>query len=209
MNRTKEIIKRINQMSDSKSPVSVFGDWVKATALAIACSCMPDPIRENEYRETIKNYSAYEFAELAAMLTETCSEEMCDILGNLYMMSGWGNKNTGQFFTPYTVGMICAQMIDHSDDEVITLNEPAAGTGGMIIAAAKIMNDKGKNWQRNMRVIAQELDITSAYMCYIQLSLYGINAKVIQGNTLESRKHSNFDGNVFLTPMYFLDGARW
>lgn len=43
---------------------------------------------------------------------------------------------------------------------------------------------KDINYQRCMRVVAQDLDWKSVYMCYLQLSLLGIRAVVVQGNTL-------------------------
>ena len=54
----------------------------------------------------------------------------------------------------------------------------------MIIAAAKVLKDRGINYQKCMRVVAQDLDWKAVYMCYVQLSLLGINAVVVQGNTL-------------------------
>lgn len=55
----------------------------------------------------------------------------------------------------------------------------------MIIAAAKVLKDRGINYQNVMKVVAQDLDWKAVYMCYTQLSLLGINAVVVQGNTLE------------------------
>ena len=54
----------------------------------------------------------------------------------------------------------------------------------MIIAAAKVLKDRGINYQKCMQVVAQDLDWKAVYMCYVQLSLLGINAVVVQGNTL-------------------------
>lgn len=38
------------------------------------------------------------FADMSGMLTLATDENMSDILGEIYMESGCGNKNTGQFF---------------------------------------------------------------------------------------------------------------
>ena len=54
----------------------------------------------------------------------------------------------------------------------------------MIIAAARALKEQGENYQRKMRVVAQDLDWKAVYMCYVQLSLLGVNAVVVQGNTL-------------------------
>ena len=54
----------------------------------------------------------------------------------------------------------------------------------MIIAAAKVLREKGVDYQKRLRVIAQDLDWKGVYMTYLQLSLLGIRAKVVQGDTL-------------------------
>ena len=40
------------------------------------------------------------------------------------------------------------------------------------------------NYQKRVKIIAQDLDFRSVYMTYIQLSLVGARAKVVQGDTL-------------------------
>ena len=41
-------------------------------------------------------------------------------------------------------------------------------------------------------------------MCYIQLSLYGIPAVVVHGNSLTNEEWSSWQ-----TPVYIIDGWRW
>lgn len=209
MDRTKDIIKKIDSMSGSKSPYNVFTDWIKCTALAIMQSVWFSEDREQIYLDIIKDYNGRDFSDMCAWLSETIECKMTDVLGNLFMQSGWGNKNTGQFFTPYTLSLATADLVmtDLPDNEYITLNEPSAGAGGMVIAAAEIVKNSGRNYQKCLRVVAQDLDWNAFYMCYIQLSLYGIDAKVVQGDTLLDKPFKNFDSNVFLTPMFMLNGA--
>lgn len=211
MDRTNDIIKKIDSMSGSKSPYNVFTDWIKCTALAIMQSVWFSEDREQIYLDIIKDYNGRDFSDMCAWLSETIECKMTDILGNLFMQSGWGNKNTGQFFTPYTLSLATADLVmtDLPDNEYITLNEPSAGAGGMVIAAAEVVKNSGRNYQKCLRVVAQDLDWNAFYMCYIQLSLYGIDAKVVQGDTLLDKPFKNFDSNVFLTPMFMLNGALW
>ena len=209
MNYTKEIIKTIDRMSGSKSSFQVFCDWIKCTALSIVQSVYHSEKREQQFLEIIKEYPKDEFTKMTGMLTETFESEFGDVLGNLFMMSGWGNKNTGQFFTPYSLSLACASTQRYSDAEILKMNEPSAGAGGMIIAVAQSMKVQGINYQKNLRVVAQDLDWNAFYMCYIQLSLLGIDAKCVQGDTLENKSFNNFDENVFLTPMYMINGCVW
>ena len=209
MNYTKEIIKTIDRMSGSKSSFQVFCDWIKCTALSIAQSIYRSEKREQQFLEIIKEYPKDEFTKMTGMLAETFESEFGDVLGNLFMMSGWGNKNTGQFFTPYSLSLACASTQKYSDTEILKMNEPSAGAGGMIIAVAQSMKEQGINYQKNLRVVAQDLDWNAFYMCYIQLSLLGIDAKCVQGDTLENKFFNNFDENVFLTPMHLINGCTW
>lgn len=209
MDYTREIIKKIDSMSGSRSSFQVFSDWVKCTALSIAQSVYYSEKREKQFLETIAEYPKDEFSKMVGMLVETFEDKFCDVLGNLFMMSGWGNKNTGQFFTPYSLSLACANLQDYSKEDIVEMNEPSAGAGGMVIAVAQTMKEQGVNYQNKLRVVAQDLDWNALYMCYIQLSLLGIDAKCVQGDTLENKKSENIAENVFLTPMYLLNGCAW
>lgn len=123
---------------------------------------------------------------MMAMLVETLEYDMTDVLGQIYMESGMGSKAAGQFFTPYHLSYLCAElsMPEPDDNGIYRINEPSCGGGGMIIAVAQVLKERGINYQKQMRVVAQDLDWKGVYMCYLQLSLLGINAIVVQGDTL-------------------------
>lgn len=193
MDHKKEIIKTINFMSGSRSPYEVYCDWVKVMALSIQnnLQMIHDSLwqeREDEYMKAISSYGkdAQNFVKMFVLLSESMEEKLSDTLGEIYMESGCGNKNTGQFFTPFHVSEACALMALKGEDgsRRIKLNEPSCGGGGMVIAAAKVLKDKGINYQNVLKVVAQDLDWKAVYMCYVQLSLLGIDAVVVQGNTL-------------------------
>lgn len=67
---------------------------------------------------------------------------------------------------------------------IYSINEPSCGGGGMIIAAAQALKDKGVNYRKYMDVVAQDLDWKGVHMCYLQLSLLGIKAVCVQGDSL-------------------------
>lgn len=195
MNRTKEIISSINELSGQFAPYDIFCDWVKACALAIQNSCQmlhnhTWQERENEYLKIAEKYgedNMDKFAEMLTALTETLETDMSDVLGDIYMRAGIGNKNTGQFFTPYHISVACAEISIPKDipAETLTINEPTCGGGGMIIAAADVLKKRGINYQKRMDVVAQDLDWKCVYICYVQLSLLGVKATVVQGDTLK------------------------
>lgn len=194
MNRKKDIIRYIEKISGKYSRYEVYSDWIKCCSLSISNSMdlfhgkvWKD--REQAFADTMARYNSTEqemFSEMLAMLTETLEHEMTDVLGQVYMESGMGSKAAGQFFTPYHLSYLCAKLELPEPDEfgLYHINEPSCGGGGMIIAAAQVLKEKGVDYQRKMRVVAQDLDWKGVYMCYLQLSLLGINAVVVQGDTL-------------------------
>jgi type I restriction-modification system DNA methylase subunit len=191
----KEIIKIIESMSGRYPPYEVFTDWVLMSAMSIQNSCAPIhdrywQQREKLYTDTAQKYSRDEIKKIVEMegrLTLAFEDETRDYLGEIYMESGCGNKYTGQFFTPFHLSLLTASMVvpgDISEDKPFIVNEPSSGGGGMIIAYARVLKDRGINYQRCMDVVAQDLDWKGVYMTYVQLSLLGVKAVVAQGDTL-------------------------
>lgn len=192
----KHIIKTIQSMSGSYAPYNIFSDWVEMSALSIQNTCCMnhDKIwqdREKAYLDIAKKYSNEELSQMSEMLawlTEELEEEYSDVLGSVYMEGGMGSKYTGQFFTPFHLSELCARMgIDIKklpEEGHISLNEPSCGGGGMIIAACKVLHEAGFDFQRRLDVVAQDLDWKGVYMTYLQLSLIGCRAILVQGDTL-------------------------
>ena len=203
MSSKKEIIDIIMQLSGKYAPYNIFSDWVQMSALAIqnACCLIHNKIwqdREQAYIDTARKYTDAElelFGKMFVLLGDALTENLSDVLGEIYMETGMGSKYTGQFFTPFHLSELCARMCLTSsfEDEMtklrdgmtkLTINEPSCGGGGMIIAACKVLHDNGVNFQKRLRVVAQDLDWKGVYMTYLQLSLIGCNAIVVQGDTL-------------------------
>lgn len=185
-------------MSGKYSPDNIFNDWVLCSAIAIYNSCFLVHNkawieREERYINTMKKYTLeerQEFVHMLHLLTNALDERMGDILGEIYMESGAGSKATGQFFTPFHISKLTAEMAlaneKLNENEIYELNEPSVGGGGMIIATALAMKERGINYQRCLRVVGQDLDWRSVYMAYVQFSLLGIDAIVVQGDTLQT-----------------------
>lgn len=212
MNRKKEIIRLIDSIAGKYSAYEVFTDWIRCCSLAISnqSRIKQDKIwqdRERMYLDTVQKYTADEvmkFAEMLAFLTEALEMDMTDILGQIYMESGMGSKAAGQFFTPYHLSKLCVDLTLPEPDEtgIYRINEPSCGGGGMIIAAASAIRERGMNYQRVMDVVAQDLDWKGVYMCYLQLSLLGIPAVCVQGNTLAEPYVPGLTGaeHILITP---------
>ncbi len=212
-----EIVKTIINMSGRYNYHMIFQDWVEAMALSIQNSCylIHDKCwesREQMYKNIMEKYTLEErqnFSKMLVMLTEEFEKSgPSDILGEIYMSQKSGNSNLGQFFTPFHLSEMMAQtalenILKEYDGRNIEINEPSAGGGGLLIAAIKILKEKGINYQRKLNIIAQDLDWNGVYMTYVQLSLLGAQATVIQGDTLREPyiRGKTPEERVFYTPM--------
>jgi type I restriction-modification system DNA methylase subunit len=99
------------------------------------------------------------------------------------------NSRAGQFFTPYSVAKLMAEMthgesLKNIDKPFITLSDPAAGAGAIIIAFVETMHHRRINPQERLWVSAWDIDSMVAHMCFIQLSLLHIPAEIVIGNSL-------------------------
>lgn len=206
----KEIVKSIQGMSGRFTPYIIFSDWIRICALSIQNSMymIHDDTwkkREKQFIETMEKYSDTEkktLCKMYSLLTESFEFEMSDMLGEIYMDAGCGSKNTGQFFTPFHISYLTAQLgmrNDVSEDNILYMNEPSSGGGGMIIAAAKVLRDRGVNYQKCMDVNTKDLDWNGVYMTYIQLSILGIKATVTQGDSLGKQQTVEHE-RIFYTP---------
>ena len=205
MSTVDQIIKSFNDFDGSRNRHSLFCDWVKFMAISISNQVWFSWEREEEYRQLAGTYEAESmsrFSDMMGMLWEAFDTEINDYLGQIYMEGNMGNKSTGQFFTPFHLAELVAMMQPNDPEQKVIVNEPACGGGGMVLAKAKAIQAAGGNYQDTLKVIAQDLDRTGVYMTYTQLSMAGINAVVIQGDTLTGEKAGALQ--KFYTPLYVL-----
>lgn len=212
MDYKREIINRINRISGKYSPYEVFTDWIRCCSLAInnASTWNHDSVwrkREEEHLNVVKKYENDEikiFSDMLGLLTLALEAKEEDVLGQIYMNAGMGSRAAGQFFTPYHLSELCADLTvpEPRDDGKIYLHEPSCGGGGMIIASVAALKKKGFNYQRDLEVVAQDLDWKSVYMCYLQLSLLGVRAICVQGDTLMEPYSAGYpEERILITPM--------
>ena len=150
------------------------------------------------------------------MALEENSEQ--DFLGKMYMDLELGNRSSGQFFTPYNVCELMAEMTVQdavekiSGQGYVSIYDPCCGAGATLIAGAnairkELEKDKQQlNYQNHVLVIAQDIDEVVALMCYIQISLLGLAGFVKVGNSITNpiSTDDSFE-NYWYTPMYFSD----
>jgi type I restriction-modification system DNA methylase subunit len=192
---SKTFIAKLNDVSYSRNPYETFNDFIYMAASALY-SWKKDEQVEKEYSDVAKNYSVDELSkmsELLFILTEALEqlqdiEENGDFLGRIFMSLDYGDKRNGQFFTPYNVSYMMAQMMigekEFPQNRICKISDPCCGAGGMLIASAMVMMRRGLNYQRDAYFVGQDIDARCVRMAFIQLSLLGVPAILICGDTL-------------------------
>ena len=220
INPKKEFLRVFNQLTNRHRSWDVWRDFITMYACALSNPVDKEHYDEREslYLRIIKKYNKQEqplFSELAAhtvMALEENPEQ--DFLGSIFMSLNLGNQHNGQFFTPYHVCELMAEVTMQDvvskieKDEIITINDPCCGAGATLIAgihaARKRLEKAGYNYQNHVLVVAQDIDMTVALMCYIQLSLLGVAGYIKIGNSLtDPITENDSKENYWFTPMYF------
>lgn len=221
-NYRKEFLNTFQKLTYQHRAWDIWRDFV----IMFACS-LSNPVdkahyeeREKRYLSIIPKYNKQEqelFPELAAhtvMALEENPEQ--DFLGSIFMDLNLSSESGGQFFTPYhvcqlmadiTIGDVAAQI---EKDGYVTIHDPCCGAGATLIAGVhsvrKQVEKVGLNFQNHVLVAAQDIDEIVALMCYIQLSLLGVAAYIKVGNALTDpmTENDNLD-NYWFTMMYYSD----
>ena len=155
------------------------------------------------------------FGMISALLSSQTDKSVgfSDYLGELYMKSETSSSRSGQFFTPYHISKLCAEtllekrtvMRYKENDEILTMHEPASGSGGMIIAAIDTLFNRYQfNTARNLLVECADIDARCVHMTYLQLALSGVPAIVHHQDTLALKTW-----DTWLTPALIMQWERF
>jgi hypothetical protein len=153
--------------------------------------------------------------ELMGMMTLALREQPCDFLGSIAGELDVLSEGMGQFFTPFELSLTMADLtFDEGAEQLIkergflTVGEPACGSGGMVLALAEVLARRGFDPCTSMFVQATDLSVTAFQMAYVQLSVRGLAADVIHGNTLTLEQ---FGGEITPGKLAFMvhHGERW
>lgn len=209
-----EIIKMIDRSAYKVNRSQLITDVFECGALAISNKVDFNNYdeREQRYLEIIKSYSPSEqklivdiFAKVFALLSSVVYDNgtFNDYLGDLFMRCNQGNKNAGQFFTPYHISKLMAKCTitdsDIKQGEIISICDPCCGGGGLAIAALDVLkNDYNVNYAMDCFIECADVDIRCVHMTYLQLALAGVPAIVKHQNTLSKELWSVWKTPAFL-----------
>lgn len=199
----REFIKLVGDLARSRNHREVFDDFLELSFCAIAKTTYPPrheraEALEARYMETINRHEPDYIRAMPKLLGcaagALASGEGGDFLGRVSGELGALNEHAGQFFTPFDMSKLMAEMVLGDVSETVerqgfvTIHEPACGAGGMILAAADVIAEQDLDPRRVMYVEAVDISHTAYKMTYLQLSLRGIPATVVHGDTLNLDK---------------------
>lgn len=215
-----DIIKFIEKSAYKVDTGKLISDVFECGALAI--SNLVDKTqydeREKRYMEIIKHYAPTEqklIADIFGQIFALCSSVTYDdgvfndYLGELFMKCNQGNKHAGQFFTPYHISHLMAEVTITDDrirqGEILTINDCCSGGGEMLIAALDVLKNRyNVNYARDCFIDAGDIDIRCVHMTYLALSLAGVPAIVRHQNALTKELWS-----VWRTPAFIFQYSRF
>jgi len=207
INHEKAFISLFNQTARYHHRHQVFEDFISCSVIALQNGLHFCDKREQKYMRIVARYQKPDVSNLAQLLGHVVNgleEAPGDFLGRVFMQLELGDKYRGQFFTPWSVSLMMAQLQlgnvgeQFRDKAFMTLSEPACGAGCMTLAFASVLREAGYSPHRHLWVSATDIDPLAAGMAYIQLSLCGVPGEVIIGNALLDERR-----RVLLTPAHY------
>ncbi len=190
----KQFIKAFESLAHHRERHDVFADFLEMAVCAIRKRTLPPgpaaDAFEGQYMAVVKRNAAEDVRQMPTLLgiaALAVQEGGCDFLGQVVGDLELINGHMGQFFTPYDVSRMIAEMTLQDAGELIrekgfiTVSEPACGAGGMIIAAADVIEKQGFDIGRQLYVDATDISPMCFRMTYLQTSLRGIPATMGSG----------------------------
>lgn len=187
----KAVMKALEDLRYHGDLQTIFRDCIHA--IALRCAVKTDPYRNAErlaeYTRTCDKYKKDEelFTKLIASICEMLAaraEHFGDHLGHIYMQLAPKGNHIGQFFTPYHISRLMAQ-INLGDAKAvieskgqITVNDPCCGAGGMLVAACDYLNEQKINYTQHAVLYGNDIDLSCVEMSYLQLAFIGASAVI-------------------------------
>lgn len=216
--RQREFIKLMNSDHSGDASYRRFEWWTEATfcafakaaALAFADQERADAL-ESRYAAVLTRAGKVGgvFPQmLGIMVTAMEESEGRDFLSGVVSDEDVNalSKGAGQFFTPFDVSRMMAEMSLHDLDALmaekryVTVGEPCSGAGGMLLAVAQVFRERGYDPMTRCWFEAGDISSMCMQMTYIQATLAGMAGQVVCRNTLTNdapSESANTIGGMF------------
>jgi N-6 DNA Methylase len=166
----------------------LWDDWL---GLAVAALSKHTEADEEKYMAIMRKYGprvlgkdhpADYFSHALGAFMHACRTESAlngtfpDYLGMIYEQESLTNRYSGQFFTPEHLCKLMVQMTVEPTQELISIADPACGSGRFFIAAQPIAP--------NATFYGTDRDLTCVHMTAMNMLMRNANAVIVHGNTL-------------------------
>ena len=199
------------------SESQTFSDFLQYGALLL--SIRTDPVhseqRAKAFEQLKTNYKDDEWNALHKGMTNLCHRfekntkisRSEDIFKDFFFLIGASSKTHKQDFTPSGVSRLISALSIPAhpslpEDGFFTLCDHACGSGSLLLEAVQRFSSSGHNPSAQLVIQAADIDSRCVYMTYLQLSLYGIPAVIVHGNTMSLKEYDRW-----YTPAYLW--GRW
>ncbi|MCF3974823.1 N-6 DNA methylase [Paracoccus salsus] len=191
-------LRALDSFDRSKTRTEIFRIFCEMAWCALAKRASPFPDQcdrlEADYMTCVATFPKKDdvrrMPEMMGLAVQTIAAGGVDFFGQVAAGIGALDARMGQFFTPYEVSRMMAIMTlgevapRIESQGFITISEPAAGAGGMVLAVADVIEDQGFDPARHVWVEAVELSRATFHMAYVQIAARGVAGRVIHGNSL-------------------------
>lgn len=208
-NFNKQLDSKLKSIASHKNIYEKFKDFVDFSFWSLSNTVYKNKTIEDKYISLANTYKKDEMlvmSEILSILVLEMEKVPNDYLGDFLMSIGGGDDFKGQYFTPQHICDLMSEIVFFEKENIIkqkgyiTLLEPACGTDAMIIGFYKVMLKYGYNPQTQLYIHATDLCNIVYKICYIQLTILGVSATVVNGNSLSLEE---FDKKN--TPFYYLN----
>lgn len=119
-----------------------------------------------------------------------------DMLGEAYMdlvrhFAEEEGKSGGQFFTPPHIVQLCVRLVDEFEDGH-SFHDPTAGSGGMLIEAAKYYREQGGDPSK-LQFTGQEINPDIAAIARMNLSIHALGGDIEREDSLSNPQFTDGD----------------
>jgi len=193
-----DFLRALDSFDRSKTRTEIFRIFCEMAYCALAKRASPFPDQrerlEGDYMSCVGMFpnkdDVRRMPEMMGLAMQTITTGCVDFFGQVAAEIGALDARLGQFFTPYEVSRMMAEMslgdvsAQIEAQGFITISEPAAGAGGMLMALADVIEAQGFDPARHLWVEAVELSSATFHMAYVQIAARGIAGRVINGNSI-------------------------
>ncbi|WP_276273600.1 N-6 DNA methylase [Haloarcula litorea] len=169
---------------------------------------------DESYLDVMDKYGEEEaelYSEAFDELLNASESANHDVLGVVYEELGQSSDHFGQHFTPHNLSDMNAEMVIDEDpdpdrEDPYSVLDPAAGSGRLLISAAKQLPDEAE-----AEFYAVDKDSTVAKMAALNLTFFNMDGYVVHGDSLTQDYHRVWatKGSVFGGSVYELDDDQW